>query len=86
MLALLGGCAGERTALLLSRDEALIHVRLVERIDYKPNTEAYGLSRCANGVCVIEVLRDRYPYCVEHEIRHVFEGAWHGNRETLEGC
>lgn len=86
MLASLGGCASEQTASLPTRDEALIHVRLVDRIDYKPSMEAYGLSRCANGVCVIEVLRDRYPYCLEHELRHVFEGSWHSGRETLEGC
>ncbi|WP_312938310.1 hypothetical protein [Stutzerimonas nitrititolerans] len=70
----------------MSREEALIHVRLVDRIDYKPGTQAYGLSRCANGVCVIEILRDRYPFCLNHEIRHVFEGDWHAGRESIEGC
>jgi len=48
--------------------------------------KAYGLSRCANNVCVIEILRDRYPYCLHHEIRHVFEGDWHAGRESIEGC
>ena len=84
--SLLAGCASKPQVPPVSRDEALIHVRLVDRIDYKPGTQAYGLSRCANGVCVIEILRDRYPFCLNHEIRHVFEGDWHAGRESIEGC
>lgn len=84
--SLLTGCAGETQMAPISRDEALIHVRLVDRIHYKPGMKAYGLSRCANNVCVIEILRDRYPYCLHHEIRHVFEGDWHAGRESIEGC
>ncbi|WBL59228.1 hypothetical protein LQF05_15045 [Stutzerimonas stutzeri] len=81
----MGGCAAEPVR-KPTRDEALIHVRLVDRIDYKPGADAYGLSRCANGVCVIELLREHYPYCLGHELRHVFEGDWHAGHETLEGC
>lgn len=83
---LLGGCASNEPSRTPTRDEALIHVRLLDRIDYKPDAQAYGLSRCANGACVIEILRKHYPYCLGHEIRHVFEGQWHEGRETLEGC
>ncbi|MCP9338566.1 hypothetical protein [Stutzerimonas xanthomarina] len=85
LLALLTGCASE-PATPVTRDEALIHVRLVDKIDYKPSMKAFGLSRCANGVCVVEVLRENYPYCVGHEIRHVFEGDWHAGHESTEGC
>ncbi|WP_312168694.1 hypothetical protein [Stutzerimonas kunmingensis] len=80
------GCAIDEPARTPTRDEALIHVRLVDHIDYKPGTEAFGLSRCANGVCVVEILREHYPYCLGHELRHVFEGDWHAGHETLEGC
>lgn len=69
-----------------TRDEALIHVRLVDHIDYKPGTRAFGMSRCANGVCTVEILRDHYPYCLDHELRHVFEGDWHAGHGTVEGC
>lgn len=84
--ALLGGCASDGTSGVPIRDEAIFHVRLVDKIDYKPGAEAYGLSRCSNGVCEVELLRDHYPYCLGHEIRHIFEGQWHPGRETLEGC
>lgn len=84
--AAISGCAVDEPARTPTRDEALIHVRLVDHIDYKPGTEAFGLSRCANGVCVVEILREHYPYCLGHELRHVFEGDWHAGHETLEGC
>jgi hypothetical protein len=83
---LLSGCAADEQARTPARDEALIHVRLVDHIDYKPGTHAFGLSRCANGVCTVEILRDHYPYCLDHELRHVFEGDWHAGHETVEGC
>jgi len=80
----LAGC--DQAPAQIERTEALVHIRLVDQIDYKPGYEALGLSRCANGVCVVEVRRDLYPTCVTHEIRHVFEGDWHAGRETTEGC
>ncbi|HCJ30373.1 MAG TPA: hypothetical protein DHV63_14040 [Pseudomonas sp.] len=81
----LAGCASEEIR-PITREEALIHIRLVDKIDYKPGMQALGMSRCANGVCVVEILRDRYPYCLDHEIRHVFEGDWHAGHESTESC
>ena len=81
---LLAGC--DQTSAQIGRTEALVHIRLVDQIDYKPGYEALGLSRCANGVCVVEIRRDLYPAYITHEIRHVFEGGWHARRETTEGC
>ena len=68
------------------RDDVLIHVHLVDHIDYQPGAEAFGLPRCANGVCVLHVLRERYPFCLLHALRHAFEGDWHPGRETLDDC
>jgi hypothetical protein len=82
----LPGCASESAPPAIIRDDVLIHVRLVDQIEYKPGTEAFGLARCANDVCVLEILRDRYPFCLQHEIRHAFEGDWHPDRETLDDC
>ena len=83
---LLPGCASHLAPPEPTRDDVLIHVHLVDHIDYQPGAEAFGLSRCANGVCVLQVLRDRYPFCLLHELRHAFEGDWHPGRETLDDC
>ena len=83
---LLPGCASQFTAPEPIRDDVLIHVHLVDHIDYQPGAEAFGLARCANGVCVLQVLRERYPFCLLHELRHAFEGNWHPGRETLDDC
>jgi len=80
----LAGC--DQTPVTIERTEALVHIRLVDAIDYKPGYDALGLSRCANGVCMVELRKDLYPQCLTHEIRHVFEGDWHAGRETTEGC
>lgn len=83
---LLPGCASQLAPPEPTRDDVLIHVHLVDHIDYQPGAEAFGLSRCANGVCVLHVLRERYPFCLLHELRHAFEGDWHPGRETLDDC
>lgn len=80
----LAGC--DQSTVNIERTEALVHIRLVDQIDHKPGYIALGLTRCANGVCVVEIRKDLYPHCVTHEIRHVFEGDWHTGRETTEGC
>lgn len=84
LAVLLAGCGQIPTA--IERTEALVHIKLVEHIDYKPGYTALGMTRCANGVCVVEVLRDQYPSCLLHELRHVFEGDWHEGRETTWDC
>ena len=83
---LLPGCASHLAPPEPTRDDVLIHVHLVDHIDYQPGAEAFGLSRCANGVCVLHVLRERYPFCLLHALRHAFEGDWHPGRETLDDC
>lgn len=79
---LLAGCASP----VPLRDEIVAHIRLVDRIDYRPGYTAHGLSTCANGICRIEVLRSEYPGCITHEVRHGFEGNWHPDIETTRGC
>lgn len=83
---LLPGCASHLAPPEPVRDDVLSHVHLVDHIDYQPGAEAFGLSRCANGVCVLHVLRERYPFCLLHALRHAFEGDWHPGRETLDDC
>ena len=83
-LLMLAGC--DQTPVAIERTEALVHIKLVDHIDYKPGYEALGLSRCTNGVCVVEIRRDLYPQCLLHEMRHVIEGDWHAGRETTEDC
>lgn len=81
---LLAGC--DQTPVNIERTEALVHIQLVDQIDYKPGWDALGVTRCANGVCVIQIRRDMYPRCLTHELRHVMEGDWHPGRETTEDC
>lgn len=83
---LISGCVTDDAPPAVLRDDVLLYVHLVDHIDYRSDTKAYGLTRCANNVCTLEILRDSYPYCLQHELRHAFEGNWHANRETLEDC
>lgn len=36
--------------------------------------------------CQVLLLRDSYPRCLQHEIRHCFEGAFHGAQPSDEDC
>lgn len=80
--ALVAGCSS--TPIVAQRDEVFVHIRLVDTIDERP--DALGLANCNNGVCYIQILRDRYPDCITHEVRHGFEANWHEHRETTDYC
>lgn len=58
-----------------------VHILDEPKPDWEPG--AVAVTRAGGtGISVIEVLRSHYPECVTHEIRHVFEGAWHDQRTT----
>ena len=71
---LLSGCAAPRE---LERTQAVI---LMELHDTSPEgwaTGQVGQWRFTGAVHQVDILKSAYPECVEHEIRHVFEGDWH---------
>ena len=76
VLVILTGCAAQPQPL---RDEATFSVRI---LDDRPDHWAPSTAATTYGSSRIEMLRDYYPECLTHEIRHVFEGAWHDQRTT----
>lgn len=62
-------------------DSAFFEVVILDepKPDWQLGTVAmtYGVG---TGVSRIEILRSYYPDCITHEVRHVFEGDWHGER------
>lgn len=67
----------------LIRTEAFVHYKIVEELTPPQKPNVVGFTRCSDeGVCEVQILRDYYPECLEHEVRHVFEGAWHGDTPT----
>lgn len=76
---LLAGCAAPEPV----RDSAFIHFKLVDAVTITSMEGKAGVAICTSaGICEIQIRRDRYPECVEHEVRHAFEGPWHGSRPT----
>lgn len=63
--------------------EALVVIKIVDSPgpDWPAGTAAITRGS-GTGLSTIEILRDYYPECVTHEVRHVFEGAWHDQRTT----
>ena len=79
VLVLLTGCdSGQPTI-----DRATFSVTIVDKpgADWPPGSAAVTYAS-GTGYSRIEILRDYYPECLTHEIRHVFEGAWHDQRTT----
>ena len=37
-------------------------------------------------VCYIHMPRNKYPRCLQHEVRHCIEGNWHKGRVSTEDC
>lgn len=57
-----------------------------ELVDELPDN-IQGFAQCYYGnVCHIKILKDKYPRCLVHEIRHGFEGNWHEGYNTTWDC
>ena len=80
MLEMLTGCDDQPRPKI---DEALVVVKIVDAPSADWPAGAAAITRgLGTGFSTIEVLSDYYPECVTHEIRHVFEGAWHDQATT----
>lgn len=78
---LLTGCAAPAPQPI--RDTVFIHLRLVDAITLPGFETRAGVALCTStGLCEIQIRRDCYPECVEHEVRHALEGSWHDDRPT----
>lgn len=84
---LVAGCARDDAPdeMPLVRDEVFVHIQLVQELPSKSG-KRYGQATCANQVCKISLLKRNYPFCLAHELRHLFEGSYHGDRPSLEDC
>ena len=80
VVLLLAGCDDQPKPKI---NEALVVVKIVDAPASDWPAGAAAITRgLGTGFSTIEVLRDYYPECVTHEIRHVFEGAWHDQATT----
>jgi hypothetical protein len=78
-LVMLAGCGSfDPPAPVLERTTSVITVKV------DPNLKTKGIATWAGSLCTI-TLRE-YPVCLQHEVRHCFEGNWHEGRETTEDC
>ena len=89
----LAGCTAQPA---LVYDEAFFSVKFVDHIPTPVEKDGkwvktYGITECSNfdnnqPICSIELLKEDYPDCLYHELRHVFEGNWHEGYETTWDC
>lgn len=45
-----------------------------------------GYATWAGDQCDIVLRRSTYPRCMQHEVRHCFEGDFHRNAPSSEDC
>lgn len=84
---LITGCSqfDEPRGLAVVREEVFVHIKLVDEL-HAPRGKRYGQAECVSNICTIYLLRQHYPFCLAHEVRHLFEGRYHGDRASLEDC
>lgn len=80
LLLVLAGCDTEYK---LYRDKAFFEITIVDEIVPYKGDNVVGYTDCKLGVCSVQILRSHYPDCIEHEVRHGFEGYWHGDIPTV---
>lgn len=84
LVATLAGCSTfDPPAPVPIRHAAFVHVDLVDSF---ADPSQRGQAVCTGSVCQVQILRKHYPFCLQHEMRHVFEGAWHGDLKTTADC
>lgn len=55
-------------------------------VDDMNGYQGLHLLEKTTGVHHIWLLKKKYPYCLQHEIRHVLEGNFHAGRSSLDDC
>lgn len=84
VVAVLVALTGCRTLPEPVRDRVLVAIELTEDLPANVTGQAWCL---ADGAwCSMKLRRSRYPECATHEVRHLFEGAWHGDTPSAEDC
>lgn len=80
---LLSGCDFFESTAKPKRDAVFVQIELVDDLPMRQ----YGSAQCSgDGVCILKIKRDTYPMCIAHEVRHAFEGDFHGNKPSDEDC
>ncbi|WP_409425453.1 MULTISPECIES: hypothetical protein [unclassified Pseudoalteromonas] len=53
-------------------------------IEQDVNLPTMGRHQTVGGVCFIKL--QRYPVCMQHEMRHCIEGDWHKGVKSDQDC
>lgn len=69
------GCASQYTPKI---QEAHFTVQIIDDFNYADSPTKIGEANCRGSHCLIRIKRQYYPQGIAHEVRHVFEGSWHG--------
>lgn len=66
------------------RDRVIVEIELTEALP----PGIIGRAWCIpdGSWCHMKLRRSAYPRCATHEIRHLFEGAWHGDTPSTVDC
>jgi len=55
-------------------------------VDEMPEYWIHGIAEWDNIQCRVTLVRQEYPRCLQHEVRHCLEGGWHGNYYNSDDC
>lgn len=53
-------------------------------VEEDPSLPTLGRHQTVGGVCFIKL--QRYPVCMQHEMRHCIEGDWHKGVKSSKDC
>lgn len=87
-ISLLFGCAGAPVDTKLPKKEKeypVMQIEIKQLVGGNPRVKAYAVLTPEANTCVIYLRK--YPQCLQHEVRHCFEGNWHPNeKHNTEDC
>ena len=74
------GCVAQP---IIINDEVFFSSKIVDDLP----AHTFGRTTCySDTFCHIDIRRETYPKCIQHEVRHGHEGNWHKGYETTWDC
>ena len=71
------------TPYTISDRDFYFHLELVKSF---PNSYQHGLAQWDGQQCWVTLIKDQYPMCLQHEVRHCIEGKWHTEKWNNDDC
>ena len=83
--SMVAGCS-DSSEYEIGSNDFLLHIKLIESFS-DPLQQGLAEWNVEQTECTVTLIKDEYPRCLQHEVRHCIEGHWHPEeQDNSEDC